>query len=73
MMGNLITDYILEPDTLEFPSCSRQSCATLNIVNDAQIEEDESFTVFLQSSDQQLTLNLSSATIEVNNDNDGML
>ena len=37
----------------------------------AQLEEDEFFTVFLQSSDQQLTLNPSTATIEINSDEDG--
>ena len=65
------SDYVSEPQTLDFSSCSRRCCATINIVNDIQVEEDEFFNVFLQSSNQQLTLNSSSATIEINNDNDG--
>ena len=56
---------------MDFSLCSRLSCATINIVNDAQLEEDEFFTVFLQSSDQQLMLNPSTATIEINSDEDG--
>ena len=62
-----------EPETLDFSACSRRSCARINIVNDIQVEEDEFFTVCLRSSDQRLILNTSSATIEINNDDDGML
>ena len=65
------SDYVSEPDTLDFSLCSRRSCATMNIVNDAQLEEDESFSVTLLSSNQRVTLSSSTATIEINNDNDG--
>ena len=67
------SDYVPEPETFEFSACSRRSCARINIVNDIQVEEDEIFAVFLLSSDQQFTLDPLSATIEINNDIDGML
>ena len=65
------SDYVSETQTLDFSTCSRRSCATINIVNDVQVEGDEFFSVILQSSNQQLTLSPSTATIEINNDNDG--
>ena len=67
------SDYMTDAVTLDFSTCSRRRCARINIENDIQVEEDEYFKVFLQSSDQQLTLSLSTATIEINNDNDGMV
>ena len=65
------SDYESDLESLDFSSCSRRSCATINIVDDVQVEEDEFFSVTLQSSNQQLTLSSSTATLEINNDNDG--
>ena len=62
-----------DAQTLDFSACSRRSCARINIVNDFEVEEDEFFEAFLTSSDQQIIVDPSSTTIEINNDNDGML
>ena len=56
---------------LEFSACSRRSCATIRMENDLQLEEDEFFSLVLQSPNPRHILNPSIVTIEINNDADG--
>ena len=65
-------DYVSNLNTLEFGSCSNKSCTSITIVDDTQIEDDESFITQPQTSTKQLVINPSRATVFIVNDSDGI-
>ena len=67
-------DFNRVSNSLYFPSCAKEACTTVNIINDNVMEPVfEAFTVFLRrGSDTRVTVGTLAATIEIEDD-DGVL
>ena len=60
--------------TLTFDPCSKQSCTSISINNDLQLEADESFYVSLSSSrNDKIELNPAMARVHIVSDSNGAL
>jgi hypothetical protein len=66
------TDFILSSQSVTFPTGAVESCVSVSAVNDSILEEDEVFSLALQSSETVLTGTGSTAAVTIT-DQDSML
>ena len=69
--GSLI-DYAAVSTLLMFDSCKTQQCTNITIMNDVGLENTESFSITLRTTDNNITLHPAVAEIEITDD-DGWL